>query len=156
MSDLLWMLGAVGVCAGLLYLAYRIEPHWLAKDGRRFLTTAEHIDRLGNVVGRRREVRGAFLQDGALLLSRRSLFRTTKGVWRIRAKSPRPPRGKEVYVLSAVPPDPDGDMLALRVPSVQPPGRHARCVDAGRRSQRPSCRQRSDTRSTKSAMGSPI
>ena len=117
MSDLLWMLGAVGVCAGLLYLAYRIEPHWLAKDGRRFLTTAEHIDRLGNVVGRRREVRGAFLQDGALLLSRRSLLRTTKGVWRIRAKSPRPPLGKEVYVLSAVPPDPDGDMLALRVPS---------------------------------------
>ena len=27
---------------GSLYLAYRIEPHWVAKDGQRFLTTSEH------------------------------------------------------------------------------------------------------------------
>ena len=47
MSALLWFLGAVAVCAGLLYLAYRIEPHWVAKDGSRFLTTAELIDRIG-------------------------------------------------------------------------------------------------------------
>ena len=156
MSDLLWMLGAIAVCGGLLYVAHRIEPHWVAKDGGRFLTTAELIDRFGNVIGRRREVRGAFLPDGALLLSRRSLVRTTKGVWRIRAKSPRPPRGKQVYVLSAVPPDPDGDMLALRVPSssrlVALLDQLTPVVDPND----PPCRQRSDTRSTKSAMGSPI
>ena len=58
---------APSACApGSLYLAYRIEPHWVAKDGRRFLTTAEQIDRFGDSVGRRREVRGAFLQDGGL------------------------------------------------------------------------------------------
>ena len=120
MTNLLWTLGAIALCAGLAYLAYRIEPHWVAKDGRRFLTTAEPIDRLGNVVGRRREVRGTFLPDGSIALSRRTLVRTTSGVWRIRAKSPRPPRGRQVYVLSAVPPDPDGDMLALRIPTTSP------------------------------------
>jgi hypothetical protein len=117
MTDLLWLLGAIALCAGLVYLAYRIEPHWVAKDGQRFLTTAETLDRFGNVVGRRREVRGNFLADGSIVLSRRSLVRTKSGVWRLRAKSPRPPRGREVYVLSAVPADPDGDMIALRVPT---------------------------------------
>ena len=117
MTNLLWTLGAIALCAGLAYLAYRIEPHWVSKDGGRFLTTAETIDRFGNVVGRRREVRGAFLPDGSITLSRRSLIRTRSGVWRIRAKSPQPPRGREVYVLSSVPPDPDGDMLTLRIPT---------------------------------------
>jgi hypothetical protein len=117
MTDLLWFLGAIALCGGLLYLAYRIEPHWVAKDGQRFLTTAETLDHLGNVVGRRREVRGNFLGDGSIVLSRRSFVRTRSSVWRIRAKSPRPPHGREVYVLSPVPADPDGDMIALRVPA---------------------------------------
>jgi hypothetical protein len=117
MTDLLWLLGAIALCGGLAYLAYRIEPHWVSKDDQRFLTTAETLDRLGNVVGRRREMRGNLLADGSIVLSRRSFVRTKSGVWRIRAKSPRPPRGREVYVLSAVPADPDGDMIALRVPA---------------------------------------
>ena len=61
MSDLLWLLGAVVVCGGLYLLASRIEPHWVAKDGSRFLTTAQPIDRSGHNIGRKREVRVAFL-----------------------------------------------------------------------------------------------
>ena len=117
MNELLWTFGAIAVCGGLAYLAYRIEPHWVSNDGQRFLTTSENIDRYGNVVGRRREVRGTFLPDGGIVLSRRSIVRTVSGVWRIRAKSPRPPSGKQVYVLSAIPPDPDGELLTLRVPA---------------------------------------
>ncbi len=117
MSELLWTFGAIAVCGGLVYLAYRIEPHWVSKDGARFLTTSESIDRFGNVVGRRRELRGSFLPDGGIVLSRRNLMRSTSRVWRIRAKSPRPPGGKQLYILSAVPPDPDGNLLTLRVPS---------------------------------------
>ena len=43
----------------MLVIAQRIEPHWVAKDGKRFLTTSELVDRDGNSIGRRREVRGA-------------------------------------------------------------------------------------------------
>ena len=116
MRDVLWMLGAVVVCGGLFLLASRIEPHWVAKDGSRFLTTAQLIDRLGQTIGRKREVRVAFLADGGLLVSRRSIVRTASGVWRVQAKSPRPPKGREVYLLRGVPPDPDGELLAIRVP----------------------------------------
>ena len=145
------------MCGGLLYLAYRIEPHWVSKDGRRFLTTSEHIDRFGNVVGRRREVRGAFLADGGIVLSRRSLVAHDEAASGASGPSHLGRHAaSELYVLSAVPPDPDGDLLALRVPSSS---RLVAMLDAltpARRSRRPSCRQRSDTRSTKSAMGSPI
>jgi hypothetical protein len=117
MSDLLWLLGAVVVCGGLFLLASRIEPHWVAKDGSRFLTTAQPIDRSGHNIGRKREVRVAFLNDGDLLVSRRSIVRTATGVWRIQARSPQPPRGRQVYLLRELPPDPDGELLAIRVPA---------------------------------------
>lgn len=117
MSDLLWVVGAVVVCGGLFWLAFRIEPHWVAKDGSRFLTTSQPIDRTGRNIGRRREVRVAFLVDGGLLVSRRSIVRTNGGVWRVQARSPRPPKGRQIYLLRQVPPDPAGDLLALRVPA---------------------------------------
>lgn len=117
MSDLLWLLGAVVVCGGLFLLASRIEPHWVAKDGSRFLTTAQPIDRSGRNVGRKREVRVAFLNGGDLLVSRRSILRTATGIWRIQARSPRPPKGRQVYLLRGVPADPDGELLAIRVPA---------------------------------------
>ena len=63
--------------AALLYLAYRIEPHWVAKDGSRFLTTSETIDHEGKVVSRRREVRGTIMTTTALImLGKRSMLRT--------------------------------------------------------------------------------
>jgi hypothetical protein len=117
MWSVLWTVAAVAVCVGLLYVAHRMEPHWVAKDGRRFITMSEPVDRFGNVIGRRREVRGALLQDGALMLSQRSLLKKVSSVWRIEAKSPRPPAGRELYVLQSVPAAPDGSMLVLRMPA---------------------------------------
>lgn len=117
MSTLLWSVGAIAVCVGLLYLAHRLEPHWVSKDGTRFLTTCEPIDRWGSVTGRRREVRGAIMPDGGLTLAQRSIVRSTSSVWRVRAKSPHPPRSREIYLLSAIPPAGDGSLLALRVPA---------------------------------------
>ena len=116
MSDVLWLLGTVAVCGGLFLLAARIQPHWVAKDGSRFLTTAQEIDRGGHTIGRRREVRVAFLDGAELLVSRRSIVKTRSGVWRVIARSPRPPKGRQVYLLREVPPDPDGDLLALSLP----------------------------------------
>jgi len=92
----------------------------VAKDGKRFLTTSEAVDRFGNVNGRRREVRGTLLQDGGLMLTQRRLLKSASSVWRIRAKSPRPPAGRALYVLQSVPAAPDGSMLVLRLPAKSP------------------------------------
>jgi hypothetical protein len=116
MSEIVWAVVIVAVCGGLFFLASRLEPHWVAKDGSRFLTTAEPIDRFGNPAGRRREVRVAVLPDGGLMVSRRSLQRSTSSVWRIQHKSPKADRGRVIYLLRPVPADPEGEMLGLRVP----------------------------------------
>ena len=117
MKELAWFFGAIAVCGGLLYLAHRIEPHWVAKDGSRFLTTAQLIDRSGASAGRVKEVRVLILHDGSLMVSRRSVWRTKSGIWRIQAKSPNPPRGRHLYLLRPVPADPMDDFLTLRVPA---------------------------------------
>jgi hypothetical protein len=119
-TELAWLLGSVALCAGLLYVAHRIEPHWVAKDGRRFLTSAQPIDRAGAPAGRMREVRVVVLSDGTLMVSRRSFWRTRSGIWRVQAKAPTPPRGRELYLLRPVPDDPMDDYLTLRVPSKSP------------------------------------
>ena len=116
MNDLLWTIGAIAVCGALFLLAMRIEPHWVSKDRERFLTTAEPTDRYGLSSGRRREVRVTILPDGGLAVSRRSIQRSTSTVWRIQGKSPKPPQGKEIYLLRPIPDDLTGQMLALRVP----------------------------------------
>ena len=116
MSSVLWGVGAVAVCVVLLYIAYVIEPYWVAKDGRRFLTTSEVVDRDGATVGRRREVRGTLLGDGTVMLGKRTLMRTKRARYRVRAKSPQVSRGRQQYVLEEVPDDPMGDRLILRIP----------------------------------------
>ncbi len=82
MSSVLWFVGALVVCAALVYLAYRIEPHWVAKDASRFLTTSETIDHQGKVVSRRREVRGTIMNDGLIMLGKRTLVKTRSSLWR--------------------------------------------------------------------------
>jgi hypothetical protein len=119
-TELVWFLGAVALCAGLLYIAHHIEPHWVAKDGSRFLTSAQPIDRAGTPAGRMREVRVVVMSDGTLMVSRRTFWRTRSGIWRVQAKAPTPPRGRELYLLRPVPDDPMDDYLTLRVPSKSP------------------------------------
>ena len=120
MSSVLVFVGAVAVCIGMLVVAHRIEPHWVAKDGMRFLTMSESVDRFGTVIGRRREVRGTVLPDGGLMIAHRSLLRSSGKVFRVQAKSPNPPNGREMYVVEQVPPPADGSMLVLRLPANSP------------------------------------
>ena len=115
MEGFLWFLAAVVVCVSLFWLAYRIEPHWVAKDGVRFVTTAQLVES-GNTPGVRREVRVAFVGDDQLMIARRSMLRTKSSMWRVRAKAPTPPRGKEIYLCEPVPADPMASSLLLRVP----------------------------------------
>jgi hypothetical protein len=116
MSSVLWAVGAIVGCVGLLYVAYGIEPHWVGKDGRRFLATSEVVDRHGASVGRRREVRGTVQDDGTLVLGTRALMRTRRNRYRVRGKSPEVSRGRQQYVLELIPDDPNGDLMILRIP----------------------------------------
>jgi hypothetical protein len=116
MSSLLLFAGMLVGCAVLFYLAYALEPHWVAKDGARFLTTAETIDHEGKVVTRRREVRGTIMSDGLIMLGKRRMLRTRTNLWRLVGKQPEVRRRRLRYVLDAVPRDEFGEQLVLRVP----------------------------------------
>lgn len=115
--DLLWTGGAIAVCVGMYWFAYRMEPHWVSKDRSRFLTIAQPIDRYGIAQGRKREVRVALMPGGEVLVSRRSIGRSNAERWRIAAKSPQPPKGKQIYLMRPVVQDPEGAMLLLRLPA---------------------------------------
>jgi hypothetical protein len=116
-DDVLWIVIPVLACAGMLVLAHRIEPHWVAKDGARFLTTTQVIDGRGETVGRRREMRFVIQPDGTLVASRRGLVKTSSQTFTVGAKSPNPPRGRALYLLDSLPPDADGRRVAIRVPA---------------------------------------
>ena len=116
--ELAWFLGAVVVCGGLLYLAHRIEPHWVAKDGTRFITTAQPIDRSGSVGRPRpRGAGGAATRRGPDRLATLVDDEPVGASGRIQAKAPTPPRGRQLYLLRPVPDDPMDDLLTLRLPS---------------------------------------
>ena len=108
---------AVAVCIGMLVIANRMEPHWVAKDHRRFLTTSEQVDPFGTVIGRRREVKGGITDDGRVVLRHRAMMRSTSVVYAVQAKSPAPSAGKVLYVLRPIPAADDGSLLRLRVPA---------------------------------------
>ncbi|MET0324893.1 MAG: hypothetical protein ABW219_06690 [Ilumatobacteraceae bacterium] len=108
---------AVAACIGMLVIAIRIEPHWVAKDQRRFLTTSEQVDPLGTVIGRRKEVKGLIADDGRIVLRHRALMRSTRVVYAIQSKLPQPPAGKVLYLLRPIPAAVDGSLIVLRVPA---------------------------------------
>jgi hypothetical protein len=114
--DVLGFGGIVAVCAGMLYLASRIEPHWVSKDGHRFLTSAQELDQFGTPFGRKHEVRVS-IDDEVLVVRRRSLLKPSADLYTVQAKVPSPPRGRAVYLLRKVNPTMERSQLALRVPS---------------------------------------
>lgn len=117
MLSLLWAVGAIAVMIAMYWFAYRMEPHWVSKDGTRFMTTGQFIERHGQQAGRKVEMRGTFLDDGQVMVSRRRLLRSEPAVYRVTAKSPDPPKAKAIYLLEQVPQPADGSMLMLRMPA---------------------------------------
>jgi hypothetical protein len=113
--DVVGLIGIVAACGGLYYLSTRIEPHWVAKDGSRFLTVAQDLDAHGLPIGRRRDVR-VHLDDvsEALLVSSRSMLRPSSGMWTVKSKSTS--RKRNVYVLRPATSGDAAGLLALRVP----------------------------------------
>ena len=115
--DIVGLIAILGFCGGMLYLANRIEPHWVAKDGQRFLTVAQDMDQFGLPSGRRREVRVHLDPDeDALFIRGRSMVRPSSGIWTVHAKSPKPPRGRAIYILKKMSGTGDSDTMMMRFP----------------------------------------
>lgn len=116
-TDILALLAILAICGGMLFLASRIEPHWVSRDGSRFFAVVRELDQWGTQVGRKREVR-VYLDDDsdALLIARRSVMRPSSSEWLIKSKAPKPPRGRVEFHLKNVSPA-EVTTLALRVPT---------------------------------------
>jgi hypothetical protein len=116
-STVLWVVVPLAVVAGLYWLSLRIEPHWVAKDGTRFLCNTQAITGHGEPEGRPRETRVLVLDNGQLQLSqRRVMRRSLDEIWTVAGKSDSPPKKRAVYVLNAAGDDGSGGQLALQLP----------------------------------------
>ena len=117
MSDLWWIVGFVAVLAGLYYVAFRVDPHWVSKDGRRFICHGQLIDNHGNTLQTWHEYRFEVIDNTRIMGRRRSPWaHRSQGVWRVAAKSDNPPKKREVFLLASTE---SGitDQMAIRLPS---------------------------------------
>jgi len=114
--DLVWGALLLIVMAGMWWLAYRMEPHWASKDGKRFLASAQELAGTATA-GRPKETRVLVMPDGMLLVSHKRRMRRVHTQWKLVGKVPAPPRRLEIYLAElredgrAVP-----RMLTLRIP----------------------------------------
>ena len=97
-----YLILAILVCAGLLYLGYRIEPHHVSKDGRRFLCSGQWLTADGETEGRRREVWVRLESNGQLRVDVKRRLRHDVTHWWIEGKAPNPPHNRTVYALRSI------------------------------------------------------
>ena len=100
--DAVYLIIAILVCAGLLYLGYRIEPHHVSKDGRRFLCSGQWLTADGETEGRRREVWVRLESNGQLRVDVKRRLRHDVTHWWIEGKAPNPPHNRTVYALRSI------------------------------------------------------
>ncbi len=119
--DYVWLALLFVGMGGLWWLAYRMEPHWSSKDGRRFLCTTQDLSNPTHP-GRTRETRISVSPDGALLISRKNGLRREQTIWTLTGKVPEPPRKREVFLAERRGDSKERLLLAIRLPA------NSRCV----------------------------
>ncbi|MEQ1873452.1 MAG: hypothetical protein ABL953_06970 [Ilumatobacteraceae bacterium] len=121
--EYVWLAVVVIVLGGMWWVGYRMEPHWVSKDGQRFMCGAQEFFH-GQLGGHPRETQVAFLPGGSLHITQKRMMRRQRSTWSLIGKSADPPKGLEIYVAQQ---SVDGvakpEMLALRIP------RKSRCVE---------------------------
>ena len=115
--EIVWLLLAIVVCVGAGWLAVKIEPHWVSKDGTRFLTVGQRMDVRGERLGRWREMRVFVDRDGQVEIEEKRFMRRAVSYWTLEAESPEPPRRKAVFVLRGHDSAGTEVLLALRMPA---------------------------------------
>lgn len=112
-----WLVLAIAVCAGAGWVAVKIEPHWVSKDGTRFLTVGQRMDVRGERLGRWREMRVRIARNGQIEVEEKRFMRRHASFWTVEAESPEPPRRKAVFVLRGHDTAGAEVLLALRLPA---------------------------------------
>jgi hypothetical protein len=111
-----WLFGllALAIMAALAWVGFRLEPHWVSKDGHRFLCSGQLMSHLGQPQGRWRETRVIVDHRGDLQVDQKRMMRRRSSIWRVKAESPDPPKRRAVFLLSN---HESADMLALKLPA---------------------------------------
>ena len=100
MFDVVLAIVVVGVCVAMLVAASRMEPHWVNKDGSRFIARIQALGTHDIPDGPWREMR-ITIDGPSLVVSARGLRGSRlRGHYVVVAKSPEPPRKRAVYVIS--------------------------------------------------------
>ena len=115
--DVVWLILGVGLCVGLIYLGYQLEPHRVTKDGKRFLCTGQRLSANGETDGRKREVWISVLDGGQLQVDVKRRLRRDLSHWTLEGKAPSPPSGKAVYVLRTVNAQGTLDRMSIKLPA---------------------------------------
>jgi hypothetical protein len=115
--DVVWLILGIGLCVGLIYFGYQLEPHRVSKDGRRFLCSGQRISATGETDGRKREAWISVLDGGQLQVDVKRHMRRHLSHWTLEGKAPKPPEGKAVYVLRTVNDQGALDRMAIKVPA---------------------------------------
>jgi hypothetical protein len=111
------MLLALAVCAALVYLGYRIEPHHVSKDGSRFLCSGQWIGSDGDNDGRKREVWVSVLAENQLQIDVKRRLKHDVTIWSIEGKSTSPPPRREVFVLRSINALGGTERMAIKLPA---------------------------------------
>lgn len=115
--DWLWGIAAVAIMGLLAWAGFRIEPHWVSKDGHRFLCSGQLLSHLGEPLGRWRETRIIVDRDGQIQVDQKRLLRRKSSMWALSGESPDPPKRRSVFLLRGHDADGQTRMLALRLPT---------------------------------------
>ena len=134
MANALAFVALLAVCGLMLWGSYRIEPHWVSKDGQRFICYAQNLSMYGEPEGRFREIRGAKINESLLELRQKGRYgrnpnrlnpvdfkasrtRHQGTFWNVVAISPDPPPRKSVFVLGGNHDAGQPALIALRLPA---------------------------------------
>ena len=111
MTDTLIGIFGIAGCIAMLWGASRIEPHWVSKDGRRFVCRVQTLGAHDLPDGPWREMR-AFVDGSSVVLGSRSRrAKRLAGVYRVAGRAPESPGNKAIFVLQ-------GDArLLVRIPA---------------------------------------
>ena len=89
----------VAFCGLLAWVAFRVEPHWCSKDGRRMIARAQLLPDPHQPAPRWNEVR-VFVSENTVILRTRGMRATgLRGEYQVVGKSPAPPKKQEIYTL---------------------------------------------------------
>ena len=106
-----------GACVLLAWLGLRMEPHYVSKDGRRFLCMGQKMNPQGDHLGRWRETRIVVGNNGSVQVDQKRFMRRTTTFWTVEARSPEAPKRKAVFLLKGHDDQGLPTLLALRMPA---------------------------------------